>query len=91
MIRTSNVKARALVEKLQEFNGSNTFARNVNGAYVVYSHGEHYPMFVFKDGEWFENSVKYSPTTSKHMWQLRPYCVTIFKKTTQELKEMIYG
>ena len=36
--------------------------------YVVYSYGEHFPMYVYDDEVemWFGNEDKYSPTTSKH-------------------------
>lgn len=42
--------------------------------YVVYSYGHHWPIFVydFETQQWFENSDKFSVTTSKHTTMLCP-------------------
>ena len=42
--------------------------------YVVYSYGEHFPMYVYNydAGVWLGNSDKYSRTTSKHQSISRP-------------------
>ena len=95
MIRTSNKDARLYVERKVEFNGSNTYARWEQGThdklYVVYSYGQHYPMYVY-DAQldmWFENSDGYSVSTAKHHSQLRPSADTV-SKTTQELKDLVF-
>jgi hypothetical protein len=44
--------------------------------YVVYSYGEHWPLFVYEDGKWYENADKYSRSTTKHHGQLHPLCET---------------
>ena len=46
--------------------------------YVVYSYGSHWPLFVYDYGtkRWFENSDKYSVTTSKHRTKAHPHCET---------------
>lgn len=54
----------------------------VSRYYVVYSYGEHYPMFIYVDGQWFENEDNYSPTTSKHRTQAHPHEPT-FPLSTQ--------
>ena len=72
MLKTSNKNARNIVENRCEFNGSNTFGRFESDCYAVYSYGYHFPMFVFKYGQWHENSEKYSVSTSKQQTQLRP-------------------
>ena len=42
--------------------------------YIVYSYGEHFPMYVYDDsvGMWFDNEDRYSPTTAKHQTLARP-------------------
>ena len=70
-IRTSNTRARDVVTNKIPFKGSNTNGEYRNGSYVVFSY-DWYPIFVFKDGQWFENEQKYSVSTSKQTSQLRP-------------------
>ena len=76
-MKTTNKNARKLVEKREIFKGSNTFSsihtRTKGNIYAVYSYGYHFPMYVFKGGKWFENSDKYSVSTSKQQTQLRPH------------------
>ena len=50
MKRVANNNCRDLVEKRQEFDGSNLYARKIGKLYIVYSYGEHYPMFLFRKG-----------------------------------------
>lgn len=40
--------------------------------YVVKSYGW-YPVFIFKDGKWYENSDRYSSSTGKQMNRAQPY------------------
>lgn len=46
--------------------------------YTVYSYGVHWPLFIYdlEHKLWFENSSKYSPTTSKHRSYAHPHCDT---------------
>ena len=71
-MKTANIRARDVVTSKIPFKGSNTHGEYRNGSYVVFSYGW-YPLFVFKDGQWFENEEKYSVSTSKQTSQLRPY------------------
>ncbi len=71
-LRTPNIRGRQLVVNKIPFKGSNTHGEYVNGSYVVFSYNW-YPIFVFKDGQWFENEDGYSVSTKKQMSQLRPY------------------
>ena len=75
--RVNNNQARQYVERKEPFEASNTFAqwRHTSWLYVVYSYGYHWPMFIYDSQVdlWFENTSKYSRTTSKHHSQLRPY------------------
>ena len=58
-MRVSNNKAIEYVEKLEEFDGSNTMGRWVGdeNLYVVYSYGSHFPMYIYdkEQGKWIGN------------------------------------
>lgn len=56
--------------------------------YVVFSYGYHFPMFACVRGEWYENSDKYSRTTSKQKNQARPYhkCRQL---NTEQMKRLV--
>lgn len=88
MIKTSNQKARQYVQDREAFKGSNTFGEWVGDVYAVYSYGYHFPMFAFKDGNWYANSDKYSVSTSKQYGQLHPHtdCTAL---NTQAMKYLI--
>lgn len=87
-MKVANFAARTQVQQLVPFTGNNTFARHVGPAYVVYSYGEHWPLFVHMDGQWYENGDRYSVTTSKHRSQLHPLTDTNIVSIT-ELCDMI--
>jgi hypothetical protein len=89
-IPTSNNRGRELVQNKIPFKGSNTHANYVKDVYVVYSYNW-YPIFVFKDGQWFENENRYSSSTAKQMSQLRPYNQgEIIKTSKSKLEDIIY-
>ena len=71
-VRTSNAKARSLVQALTPFKGNNTFAEYINGIYVVFSYGHHFPLFVNVGGTWYANDDRFSVSPSKHKSQLHP-------------------
>ena len=91
MKKTSNKNSSTFVESQTPFKANNLSADFENGAYVVRSY-KHYPIFVFKGGEWFENNNTYSVTTAKQMtqsgWRVRSNTTL---KTTEELKTIIRG
>jgi hypothetical protein len=94
-VLVSNIKARAKVQELTPFRGSNTFAEytapqgnTLTHRYVVYSYGYHFPMFIAEwlDGQepqWYENADKYSRSTSKQFGQLHPHATTLCFSTEQ--------
>lgn len=59
--------------------------------YVVYSYGDHWPLFVCHDGVWYENSDRYSVTTSKHRSQSHPHCDTMLVPCDLLKKYVRYG
>lgn len=89
-VKTANIRGRDLVMAKRTFKGSNTSGEYINGVYVVKSYGW-YPIFVYKQGKWYENSERYSMSTSKQMSQLRPYGVEITKTGLRELRSLYNG
>lgn len=71
-MKVANQDARQYVQQCKTFVGSNTFAEYINGVYVVFSYGYHFPMFVKLGEQWFSNSEKFSRSTSKQFSQLNP-------------------
>lgn len=66
---------RDLVSRGQPFTGNNIFAEQREYAYAVYSYRRYFPILVNIAGIWFENSTKYSMTTTKHLSAARPFHV----------------
>jgi hypothetical protein len=101
MDKIANRDCRSAVENKKEFNGSNLFARWHGNVYVVYSYGEHYPMFLwinpaalgawdYGDVGWHENSDKFSTSTAKHHSQARPLeSEAIQHGSTKDLNNLI--
>jgi|APCry1669191860_1035381.scaffolds.fasta_scaffold63929_1 hypothetical protein len=85
MSKISNKTARGFVQVRAPFKGSNTFAEVINGVFVVFSYGYHFPLFAHINGVWYENADKYSPSTSKQQSQLHPLAETV-KLDTLALK-----
>ena len=84
--RISNRDAHAYALRRKLFKGSHLYSEvHTSGAgtelYVVFSYGEHFPMFIAEtvDGQtaWYENVSGYSRTTAKHKTQARPRNVQI--------------
>jgi hypothetical protein len=81
MVKVANKNAIEKVSCLLPFTGSNIYGEwNSNllspedEVYVVYSYGEHFPMFIYSSltRQWYENEDGYSMTTRRHKTQLRP-------------------
>ena len=102
MTTTSNKNARKLVDGLTTFKGSNTFAETnaptetrPTNLYIVYSYGYHFPMYIAEwlEGEsqdratWYENTDKYSQSTTRQQSHCRPSSPTI-PMTTEQMKQL---
>lgn len=85
-IKIANGDCRRYVQSKQQFTGSNMFGRwehptrclitNIKSKsmhYVVYSYGNHFPIYVFTEGRWYENTENYSRTTGRHKSQAHPH------------------
>ena len=96
-MRVSNSKAREYVNKLEEFQGSNTMGKWVSydegmtKLYIVYSYGHHFPMYVYDDNEdtWVGNKDRYSQSTSRHQSLLKPSGGVDIWLDTDELKSLV--
>tara|TARA_R100000700_G_C3044335_1_gene66770 strand:- start:176 stop:469 length:294 start_codon:yes stop_codon:yes gene_type:complete len=91
MIRTSNIKCSEYVNNKIEFKANNIFSEHIkkDKLYIVYSYGYHFPMYIKYKNTWYENSDKYSVSTSKQQSQSRPNAKTKLL-STNEMKELIY-
>lgn len=98
--RVSNSNCSYYVKNKEEFIGSNMYAaeRLVGSlfdgtrVYVVYSYGEHFPMWIYdyQTGQWYGNKDKFSITTSKQQNQSRPDRVSRWFDT-DEMKDIVYN
>ena len=64
-----------------------------NRVFVIYSYGEHFPMYVWDEGthQWLGNKDKYSRTTSTHQSKYRPSEVANWFDTATLKKILRYG
>jgi len=98
-IITANANARQYIQRREPFDGNNLFARIYLACgnchthrYVVYSYGSHWPLFIAEwlpeDGkvQWYENTGKYSVTTSKHRNQSHPLEANILPMTAGAMR-----
>lgn len=71
-----NADVRDYVNRRERFITGNKTMYSVikNDMYIVYSYGEHWPMYVYDaiGREWFSNKDKSSRTTGKHTSCARP-------------------
>ena len=91
MIRTSNIKCSEYVNNKIEFKANNIFSEHIkkDKLYIVYSYGHHFPMYIKYKNTWYENSDKFSVSTSKQQSQSRPNAKTKLLNTNK-MKELIY-
>jgi len=96
-MKIANRDARQFVQKQHPFEGNNIYAQfhtqnnddGTNGPdmwYVVYSYGDHWPLFIHAGDTWFENEDKHSVTTSKHRTQTHPHRPTVLLSTKWMLR-----
>jgi hypothetical protein len=101
MKRIANNKAREVIDKLEEFQGSNMLGKWLRAGggreyeheiYVVYSYGSHFPMYIYdaKEQKWLGNSDKYSRSTTRQQQQARPSGQIDVWYNTDDMKDVIY-
>lgn len=73
-MKTSNKDCRKFVDDTEPFKAHQLYAENVGHLYVVFSYGQHWPMWVYdrRTGEWIGTDSKYSSSTSRQQSQSRP-------------------
>lgn len=81
IVKTTNRDCRRYVQNCVPFDNSNKqlFARwTSSGLYVVYSYGDHWPLFVWDAANetWYANESKVSMTTSHHYSYAHPHTTT---------------
>jgi hypothetical protein len=97
MDKVANSKCRNHVVARLPFKGSNLWGEwvkpltNNKQQYVVYSYGQHFPVYVYSEGMWFENEDKYSRTTARHLSQARPTDKTILLSTRAMIALVVEG
>lgn len=78
--RISNAEARKFVKTRISFitNNKTLYSEQRETGYVVYSYGNHFPLFVYEpiSARWYENEDKYSRTTSMHRSKAHPHTET---------------
>jgi len=89
--RVTNVLVRKYVQAQERFRGNNLYGEWRGDRYVVTSYGDHWPLFIWEDGTWYENVDKYSVTTSKHRSQAHPHEETMPMTCEDMLVLMDYG
>lgn len=89
--RINGRNCRPYVQERKAFTNSNGqlyAVRHTPLLYVVYSYGEHWPLFVWDGFDWYENEDRCSPTTSRHHSYANPYKETD-KRSVHWLKQFI--
>ena len=91
-IRTTNRGSGACARALEPFrNSSGSLHGNwveYPKRYAVWSYGEHFPLYMWEKGIWYENKDKYSQTTTRHLQYARPSYDTI-KLDTETMKQFV--
>lgn len=88
----ANGNARAHVEQLKPFRGSNLWGewieRDDVRRYVVYSYRYTFPLFVYDPlaEQWYENHTQFSNTTTRHRSQCRPHGVETIKLCVADME-----
>lgn len=90
--RITNSDGKDYVKKKENFVGSHVFGELVGDSYVAVSYGEQFPIYIFYNGEWYENSDDYvyngevQSHTEQHKKDLRPTFDTHLKSKNQMIK-----
>jgi len=91
-MRFTNNECQAEARGRRLFSNKNhtLFGGRQGDRFIVYSYGVHFPLYVWDDGQWYENEDRYSTTTSRHRTQVRPSYNTI-KFSTERMKVIAEG
>jgi hypothetical protein len=89
-MKVANKNAKELIGNLIAFQASNLYGVWRGNTYVVFSYGEHFPIYLWDDiaYKWIGNKDKYSQSTTRHQALAKPYHVHRWADT-EGLKSMI--
>lgn len=85
-----NREAHTHVTPRKLFKGVNLYSANIGYLYAVFSYSQQYPLYVYANGTWYENSDKSSQTTERHRGCARPDGATTVLRTTVQLRTMLH-
>jgi hypothetical protein len=89
-----NSDIRSHVDALHDFetNNKTVYGEKKGKYYVVYSYGEHYPMYVcdFEAEVWLGNNEKSSRTTERHKKHAKPLIIIHQWFNTSQLQFIMY-
>lgn len=91
--RVANKDAQSYIRRRIAFNGSNLYGRKFSTEsgtelYVVFSYGEHFPIYIYEQGRWYKNVDKYSVSTSKHQTQANPIADNMLGMSTGAMRRL---
>ena len=72
------------------FKGANLFSANIGYLYAVFSYSQAYPLYVYANGKWYENSDRFSRSTERQRREARPEGVTLEMRDTAQLRKMLH-
>lgn len=100
---TPNTAAYQYAHALLPFKGSNmsgSWARDLKGEqiYIIKSY-DWYPIYVYRNGVWYEVSKRYSPSTGRHMYNVDPFITrkdeklnaNVYFLSPDEMKDVLRG
>lgn len=82
-----NSEAGRYVNALKPFKANNLYATYVNNTYVVFSYGEHFPIYAYHQGTWYANEDRRSQSTKRHQTYAKPDAPLTYLSTA-ELKAL---
>lgn len=89
-VKIANKNARQYVTERRPFTGSNLFAEQRSGdRYIVFSYGHHHPLFLHDGVTWYENTTRFSVSTTRHAHYARPSAGGIVQVDTAKMHELV--
>lgn len=86
----TNREAHRFTTTRSLFKGANLYSANIGYLYAVFSYSQAYPLYVYANGKWYENSDKSTQATERHRRDARPDGVTAELRTTVQLRTMLH-
>ena len=85
-----NREAHHHVTLRKAFKGANLYSANIGYLYAVFSYTQQYPLYVYANGTWYENSDKSSLATERHRRAAKPDGASTVLRTTVQLRTMLH-